>query len=69
MELAYTLHYGPSDTLAWYPSIDVFGSWREFAWDKHSMATSYSALGNAVSCEHKTDKSLKKMQKKYMYII
>jgi hypothetical protein len=34
MELAYTLHYGPLDTLASYPSIDVFGSCRELSWDK-----------------------------------
>jgi hypothetical protein len=29
----------------------------------NNMATSYSALGNAVSCEQKTAKPLKKMQK------
>jgi hypothetical protein len=35
----------------------------------NSMVTSYSALGNAVSCKHKIDMPLKKMQKTYMYNI
>ena len=49
-------HLFSSDTLAWYPSRDVFGRSREFARDKRSMAimcstdgTSYQAPGSAVS--------------------
>ena len=52
----WILYCRPSDTLVWYPSSDVFGRSREFAWDKRSIAimcktdnTSYQELGNAVS--------------------
>ena len=54
------VHLRPSDTLAWYPSREVLGRSKEFAWDRRSIAimcstdsTSYQVLDNAVSCQQK----------------